>query len=439
MTTPFAKKNSRVSGKLSICSGVQSGSENQTAGGDGERRIDLMQEINLDVSDLFKVIRSLVLTELNRLRRKSDAFRTELSLTPASRFDQEPLQATDEERQSAAAEIVEFFCLDQVLPSDFCHQDTLGDWAAFIFDRWRRQPEFITFHTSGSTGLPKPVKQRYCFLEQDAYFLASLFDRAQRMITLVPPTHIYGFIYNLLIPKVLGVNCQEKRFLTPHPLAKELLPGDVLVGMPIYWSQFANHLERFPSGIQGSTSSAACPAEVIKYLYAKGLEKMVEIYGSSESGAMGYRFNPDDPLTLSPTWERTGKNGFLRRFPDGSYSEPFYFQDQLKWQDEQRFFVVKRLDHAVQVAGINIYPNKVVKVLKQCDLIADCAVRPMRPDEGTHLKAFIVLKNGLQPSSEVKLAVRSYMAQHLNHLEQPKALTFGDKLPRNYMGKLSDW
>lgn len=398
-----------------------------------------MREINLDFNDLFMVIRSLVFAELNRLRKKSNVFRSELSLTPDSRLDQEPLHAHEAERHRAACEIIGFFCLDNILPSNFCYQETLGDWVAFVFDSCRRHPEFISFYTSGSTGIPKPVKRHYCFLEQDAYFLASLFDRVKRMVTLVPPTHIYGFIFNILIPKVLGITCQERRFLTPQPIVKQLLPGDVLVGIPIYWSQFANHLERFPSGVQCSTSSSACPAGVIKTLYAKGVEKMVEIYGSSESGAMGYRFNPDEPLTLCPTWERTGNHGFLRRFPDGRYSEPFYFQDQLKWQDEKRFFVVKRLDHAVQIAGINIYPNKVVEVLKQCDLIADCAVRPMRPEEGTHLKAFIVLKNGLQPTSEVKLALRSYLAQNLNHLEQPKAITFGDKLPRNYMGKLADW
>lgn len=398
-----------------------------------------MEGIKLDSSDLFKVVRSLVFAELMRLRRRSDVYGEELTLTPESCFDSEPLLANAEEWKSAALKVLEFFTLNGVNCLEFSPKKTLGEWAGFVYERWHDQPEFITFLTSGSTGEPKPIKRHYCFLEQDARFLASLHGHTERMISLVPPTHIYGFIFNILIPKVMGVSCREKRFLSPHPIAKALLPGDALVGIPLYWSRFAQHLESFPPGVQGATSTSPCPAEVIRSLYAKGLDRMVEIYGSSESGAMGYRFNPDEPFTLLPTWERRGGKGFLRRFPNGCLSEPFYFQDQLHWQDEQRFFVDKRLDHAVQVAGINVYPTKISKIIQQCDLVADCTVRPMRPEEGDRLKAFVVLKDGLQPGQEVKQALRHFLDQTLSHLERPKAIAFGDKLPRNYMGKLTDW
>jgi long-chain acyl-CoA synthetase len=398
-----------------------------------------LQKINLDTNDLFKLTRSLVFAELIRLRKKSDVFGEELALTPDSRFNQGALLVNEEERHNAALRVVQFFTLDQTCTMALLSKNTLGAWAGIIFERWEEKQDFITFLSSGSTGEPKPIKRHYCFLEQDARFLASLHGHTQRMITLVPPTHIYGFIFNILIPKVMGVSCREKRFLSPHPIAKALLPGDVLVGMPLYWSRFAQHLKSFPPGVQGTTSTSPCPAEVIRSLYAQGLDRMVEIYGSSESGAMGYRFNPDEPFMLLPTWERRGEKGFLRRFPDGSLSEAFYFQDQLQWQDEQRFFVVKRIDRAVQVAGINVYPAKISKIIKQCDLVADCTVRLMRPQEGDRLKAFIVLQDGLQPGQEVKQALRHFLDQALSHFERPKAIAFGDKLPRNYMGKLTDW
>ncbi|NCC26538.1 MAG: GNAT family N-acetyltransferase, partial [Deltaproteobacteria bacterium] len=188
-----------------------------------------------------------------------------------------------------------------------------------------------------------------------------------------------------------------------------------------------------------TTSTGPCPADIIRSLKRQGLGMMVEIYGSSESGAMGYRFSPDDPLTLMATWKRFGEDRFVRELEHGGQSEPFEFQDALEWVDENRFVVKKRLDSAVQVAGINVYPARIREALLAHEAVADCAVRLMRPEEGDRLKAFVVLAPGFEAGPKMRDDLRVYLAGMLHRVEQPGSITFGPELPTNEMGKLADW
>jgi 4-coumarate--CoA ligase (photoactive yellow protein activation family) len=398
-----------------------------------------MQEIHLNNDDVFRVARGLIFSEKKRLHACSDAFGEELRLTPDSRLGDEPLALSAEEIAQTAGTIAGFFTLDQSMVPRLERQETIAGWVDLIVEAWCARQEFITFFTSGSTGVPKPVRRRFSQLARDAVFLASLHGRIDRVVTQVPPHYIYGFIYNILIPRLLGVPCSDQRFGSPAGVVAELTPGDLVIGTPFSWRLLAGFTPELPAGIEGVSSTAPCPAELATALLDKGLEKLAEIYGSTECGAMGYRITPDAPMTLSPLWERIDGETFIRRFPDGSPSEPFRFQDELAWLDETRFRVLKRIDGATQVGGFNVHLGRVAEVIRSCDMVADCAVRLMRPDEGDRLKAFIVLEQGLTPDEEVTRALREHMKRRLNHFEQPRELRFGAALPRNEMGKAADW
>ena len=154
---------------------------------------------------------------------------------------------------------------------------------------------------------------------------------------------------------------------------------------------------------------------------------------------MGHRDSPDAPLTLMSTWKRAGEGLFTRKTESGEDSEPFAFQDELEWLDETRFRVCRRLDNAVQVAGINVYPSRTREALASHPAVAECAVRLMRPEEGDRLKAFVVPKPGQTPGPELLASLREHLAGLLLPLEQPKSILFGETLPHNEMGKLADW
>jgi acyl-coenzyme A synthetase/AMP-(fatty) acid ligase len=63
----------------------------------------------------------------------------------------------------------------------------------------------------------------------------------------------------------------------------------------------------------------------------------------------------------------------------------------------------------------------------------------MRPEEGSRLKAFVVLR---QPGADED-ALRAGLAAHVEALlpppERPRAFTFGPAVPLTPMGKPADW
>lgn len=398
-----------------------------------------MQRIALDRSDYFILTRAVAFAKLKAVRNISDVFGDELLISPDSDFQMEPLKATPDELDQVSEQVAGYFGLSPEKGAVLAGLPTLGQWAGYLLEQIGPRPERIAFSTSGSTGEPKTVVRDFFFLEQDAVHLADLFPGVKRFLPLAPPHHIYGFIHAVLIPKLLDVPCQDRRFINPSALINELRPGDAILGFPHVWRLCVETGETFPPGVLGVTSTGPCPPETIRDLKRGGLETMLEIYGSSENGAIGYRTGLDAPLTLLPTWQRVGKDQLVRELEQGGPSEPFTIQDLLDWVDQNHFIVKKRLDHAVQVAGVNVYPSRVRDALLTHEAVADCAVRLMRPEEGHRLKAFVVLQPDREADPGIRDALRVHLARHLSHLEQPASITFGPELPKNELGKATDW
>lgn len=398
-----------------------------------------MPSIELGHDDYLILARALAFAEFKAIRRISDLFGDEMRLDSETAWGREPLLAAPEEIDAMARRVAGFFNLGPEQAASLAAQSTLGDWAMHLHTAIGPRPQAVTFYTSGSTGDPKPVYREFSLLEQDAAHLSSMLTGARRLVSLVPPHHIYGFIYTILIPKALGVPCVSMRFKRPAAIVRELGEGDAIIGIPALWKLCAETKERFPATTIGVTSTAPCPPEVIWTLRRQGLPVMHEIYGSSECGAMGYRTSPDDPMTLMPSWRRVSGDRFARVLPEGGLSEPLAFQDTLRWVDETHFFVEKRLDNAVQVGGVNVFPARIREALLAHPAVKECAVRLMRPEEGERLKAFVVPSPGHTPGPELLNSLRTHLAGLLTPLEQPKSIVFGESLPQNEMGKPADW
>jgi long-chain acyl-CoA synthetase len=65
-------------------------------------------------------------------------------------------------------------------------------------------------------------------------------------------------------------------------------------------------------------------------------------------------------------------------------------------------------------------------------------VRPMRIDEGTRLKAFVVAAAGVVPAA-LRAELGGWIAERLTPPERPAAFSFGPALPRQPGGKPADW
>ncbi len=293
----------------------------------------------------------------------------------------------------------------------------------------------INFLTSGSTGAYKKCPHTITMIEEEAYGIRPEFEGVKRVVGLVPVHHLYGFTFTLMLPRVLPV---EVTWLPALPTAnwQDLLKeGDLMVAFPLFWQYWVELGNKFPKGVRGMSSTAPMKDEVISALYDLGIEKFTEVYGASETGAIGRRHHAGEAFEVFDFWDLDLKDQIrLKRKCQDTW---LVLPDQADMENARFIRPLGRTDKCVQVAGINVYPKHVEEVLSQHPAVKECKVRLMRPEEGERLKAFIVPNEGYNESHLG--IIRTYLSQKLTVHEMPRSFTFGDKLPVNEIGKAADW
>lgn len=309
--------------------------------------------------------------------------------------------------------------------------------ASLIHSMNKGQPETLTFFTSGSTGNPVPATSNFTDLVQEIHALTDIFPARKRIISFVPRHHIYGFLFSILLPKALNIPVIYKSPLPTPELISTLQSGDLVIAFPMLWSKLEKLNVKFNNDIFGVTSTGPCPAKAIEGLRSMELSRMTEVYGSSETGGVGFRHDPAVFYTLLPHWVKKDENTLDRKPSGNGLSTAYALQDALEWQGIDRFMPLRRKDKAVQVAGINVYPSKVKTFFTSLPQVEKCSVRLMRPEEGQRLKIYIVPAEGIGTNGLEKQLRKS--ASELTVHERPGDYTFGSTLPVSDIGKQSDW
>ncbi len=318
-------------------------------------------------------------------------------------------------------------------PRKFSTLDLMADYAFASFVQHRQ----ITFFTSGTTGEPKPCVHTLEMIAEEAYGLAPLFKHIKRIVALVPACHLYGFSFTVALPHALNVPVLALPALPTQPWETLLRSGDLLVGFPLFWNYWTRLKNVFPPQVEVLSSTAPCKAETIQALLESGLSCFTEIYGASETGAIAFRHRAQDPFEILPFWEISAQNPVLPRIRRRALAQWQDLPDYVSLQKGRLLVPRGRTDESVQVAGLNVYPKRVEKVLLSHPAVKACRVRLMRPEEGERLKAFIVLNEGYTP--EHLGIIRTYLARRLTIHEVPRSFTFGKQLPLSALGKDADW
>lgn len=333
------------------------------------------------------------------------------------------------------AGVTRYFGLDATGIEDYLLvQQSLGEWSALVAHHFERVADAgqITFSTSGSSGPPKHVPQTCAHLEAEVAGIAHVIFGGKpcgtRIVSAVAPHHIYGFLWSVLLPPAMGRHPAYAHESSLTRLVREAEAGDIVLATPFLWEKMADAGLSFAHGVIGVTSGGPTTAKTWRAAEQVGLESMLEVYGSSETGGVGYRWDMAEPLTLMHHLAR--EQDGIHRLWDHSALE---LQDKLVWGEGRAFAVAGRLDNVVQVAGTNVNLDLVQDALMQTGIASEAAVRM----DGDRLKAFVVPKdNGDLTEAEARL--RKALLT-LPPVARPHRFAFGPRLPRNGIGKLSDW
>ncbi|ACO04826.1 MAG TPA: acetate--CoA ligase [Persephonella sp.] len=115
-----------------------------------------------------------------------------------------------------------------------------------------------------------------------------------------------------------------------------------------------------------------------------------------------------------------------------------YNADDLASIDEDGYImIVGRADDVLSVAGHRIGTMEVESaIVEHPDVVEAAVIGKPDPIKGQKIKAFVVLKVGVEPSDQLKKEIQNTVREILGPIAIPEEIDFVDKLPKTRSGKI---
>ncbi|MFH1130398.1 MAG: AMP-binding protein, partial [Pseudomonadota bacterium] len=236
---------------------------------------------------------------------------------------------------------------------------------------------FVWLFTGGSTGQSSAWSKTPGNLLAEARYLTKYFGILERDVILptVPPLHIYGLIFSVLIPYVSGASVFAKSSFFPQEIVSRVEDGScsVLVSSPVHYRALRNSsFDRHGLRVAFSSGGPLNPAHAKAFHSVTGVG-VEDIFGSTETGAIANRkWNPgEEPWRVFDAVEWKVEDELLHvssRFvsPDlKSGSGPlFSTADRVSVDSQNNIRLLGRVDNVIKVGGKRVDLGEVEEAIK---------------------------------------------------------------------------
>ncbi len=139
----------------------------------------------------------------------------------------------------------------------------------------------------------------------------------------------------------------------------------------------------------------------------------------------------DPPSLFRGYWKDEAASARCRR-------GEWYVTGDRAWRDEDGYFwFVGRADDVIISAGYRIGPFEVESALvEHPDVVEAAAVAAPDPDRGAIVKAFVVLRDGVEGSPELTQQLQDHVKRVTAPYKYPRAIEYMKELPKTVSGKI---
>lgn len=303
----------------------------------------------------------------------------------------------------------------------------------------------LTLFSSGSTGEPKAIPKAWPQLEAELRVQMALWGERladARVLASVSHQHIYGLLFRILLPLALGRPFDRRTIDYPEQLAAQGAPW-CLIASPAFLSRLDPAMPA--TGCQLVVSSGG-PLQLEDARQAQALlgQLPVEIFGSSETGGIGWRQRHQEqtPWTTLPGVEvRVGPDqGLLLRSPFLEAGDWLACADRIALHEEG-FELLGRQDRIVKLEEKRISLDEVEARLQALAEVESAAVLPLQQGQRQILGAVLVLSElGAARWDELGqgrflLSLRQQLRPWLEPVALPRSVRRVVQMPVNAQGK----
>jgi acyl-coenzyme A synthetase/AMP-(fatty) acid ligase/3-hydroxymyristoyl/3-hydroxydecanoyl-(acyl carrier protein) dehydratase len=315
----------------------------------------------------------------------------------------------------------------------------------------------ITIFTSGSSGQAKEIHKTLQQFQTEIETLehcwgADLGD-AQILAT-VSHQHIYGLLFRLLWPLAAGRCFHSDMYLSPEPLLK------VAEGISACWVASPAQLKRLDEmtpWLQLSklkalfSSGGALPLASVTQIFQQSRQKVLEVYGSSETGGIAWRQSVDDALWtafdgINISVDEKGQNylssPYLAEKKQGDNLPLYKMDDKIKLLANNQFELLGRLDRIVKIEEKRLSLDELESALNKIEWI-QLSYTLLLADKRDKIASVIVLTQSgqdyLQQYGRASLIkqLRKRLMDSFETVVLPKKWLFINALPMTAQGKIN--
>jgi len=298
----------------------------------------------------------------------------------------------------------------------------------------------LMFHTSGSTGEPKPVPHSWGHLVGDAHAIAdsvglSADDDLTTVLT-VPLDHMFGFSYGFMLTNLLGFRRPTERVVAPKSLLTALEAAEtpvVLITTPTHLRLYSESIiEEFPNVARIFCATSPIPDGLGEAVLSKFGVPITDIYGCTEAGTLAYRVmdEPNSPWTcLKGVALRQDGEDFV--FETDYFDEPVVISDRLEISGPDTFRYLGRSSDLIKIGGKRQSLDGMARMVEAMPQVKEAKFF-LPPDEPNARLVLLVVFEGPEDFD----AVRATLKAKVDPVFRPRHMFAVDALPRNANGKL---
>ena len=295
-------------------------------------------------------------------------------------------------------------------------------------------------YTSGSTGVPRANPRRWGKLaissgHNDA-LLRALAGDEYHVVATVPPQHMYGLEFSVLLPLFgrASVHAGRPFFAADIAAALDALPEPrVLVTTPVHLRALVEASQSLPRLAAIVSATAPLPCKLARAAEQRFEAPVQEVFGSTETCVIAHRraahaeaWTPYAGVQLHPQPDGT-------RVEAPQLEQPVVLADIVDLQDDGRFRLRGRSTDLLEIAGKRASLGDLTHKLLAVTGVRDGVVFQLDDTDamGVRRIAALAVAPGV-PASAILDALRA----DIDPVFLPRPLKCVDALPRSETGKL---